>query len=139
MINTNSSNLVFIAEPWMCFFNFLKNWLNHVDLKPFDFNNRLGLLSNLWCFCKTHMNHVVFCCDDQHVYFTIQIQNKTTGFSAIYASTSYLHRRELWNNLTIKIPNTIWCFIGNYNVIISFDEHKGSHSPARASMNNFFN
>lgn len=41
--------------------------------------------------------------------------------------------------LETTIPNTPWCFIGDFNSIISFDEYKGSQIPARKPMNNFFN
>ena len=77
---------------------------------------------------------MVICSDDQHLSFTLQVHNKTMGFSAIYVSTSYIHRKDLWSNFTNRIPNTPWCFIEYYNFIISVDEYNGSKFPAKSPM-----
>jgi len=61
------------------------------------------------------------------------------GVSAIYASTCYRHRRQLWCELS-RIQNSInipWCSIGDFNAIIGAHEYKGSSSPARTPMNEF--
>lgn len=114
----------------MNFLYFSKDWLNEFDLNPCAFNHIPGILPNLWCLCNTHLNHVVI---------FMMINMYPLVFSTIFPSTSYLHRKELWNNLTTKIPKTPWCFVGDYNAIISVDEYKGRHSPTRAPMSDFFN
>jgi hypothetical protein len=59
--------------------------------------------------------------------------------SAIYASTNYLNRRNLWeslNNLQSQY-DLPWCFIGDFNVIMGAHEYRGGFSPARLPMDEF--
>ncbi|XP_058784648.1 uncharacterized protein LOC131659478 [Vicia villosa] len=141
LIQCNSHDLVFIAEPWMDFGKFPQRWLHRSDLKPFAFNNRNGLLPNLWCLCKANMNPDIFFIDDQHVSFTLNLNNHVLGFSVIYASTCYLTRRKLWHYLSLNMANRQipWTLIGDFNAIINADEYRVSRSPARIPMQDFFN
>ncbi|XP_058727131.1 uncharacterized protein LOC131598562 [Vicia villosa] len=138
-IKKNSPDFVFITEPWMNFDNFRKAWLNRFDIKLFAFNNRGSLLPNLWCLCKSTLDPVVLDTKDQYVSFTINHLGTVIGFSVIYASTSYLVRRSLWNTLGNVLPNTPWSFIGDFNAIISSAEYKGNHTPSKAPISDFFN
>ncbi|XP_058746815.1 uncharacterized protein LOC131619766 [Vicia villosa] len=140
LIQKNSPDLVFIAEPWMDFSNFPSRWMSRFDLKPFAFNQRGSDLPNLWCFCKTHLNPVIVSIDNQQISFTINLNNTVLGFSVIYASTCYITRRYLWTSLNNIIANNVnpWTFIGDFNAIIGADEYKGSHNPARIPMQDFF-
>jgi len=87
------------------------------------------------------MIHVILDTSDQQVSFTFTTDNQTFGVSAIYASTCYTHRRELWSDLTRiqNIHNIPWCWIGDFNAIIGAHEYRGSYSPARTPMNEFLN
>ncbi|XP_058756625.1 uncharacterized protein LOC131629842 [Vicia villosa] len=139
LISSNKPDLVFVAEPWMDYNKLPKAWLHNLDLKLFALNQRGDLLPNLWCFCKTNLNPDIISVDDQHVSFTIKLNNTTLCFSAIYASTSYICRRSLWHKLSNVLPNVPWCFIGDFNAIISSDEYRGNHSPSKIPMTDFFN
>ncbi|KAI5389607.1 hypothetical protein KIW84_075045 [Lathyrus oleraceus] len=105
--------MVFLAEPSMDVNNFPKDWLGKLDLKPFAFNNMLHLLPTLWCLGKSNLSHVVIYSDDQQ-------------------------RKHLWNSLQSRIPNTLCCFIGDFNAIISADEYKGNHWTSSIPMQDFF-
>src|SRR4051812_14905584 len=96
LIQKNSPDFVFIAEPWMNFDKFPKVWLDRLDLKPFAFNNRINSLPNLWCFCRSNLNPNVINSDDQHISFSITVNGFVFGYSVIYASTNYITRRSLW-------------------------------------------
>ncbi|XP_058776557.1 uncharacterized protein LOC131650867 [Vicia villosa] len=139
LISSNKPDLVFVAEPWMDSNKLPKSWLHNLDLKLFALNQRDDILSNLWCFCKTNLNPDIISVDDQQVSFTIKLNNTTLGFSAIYASTSYICRRSLWHKLSNVLPNVPCCFIGDFNAIISSDEYRGNHSPSKIPMADFFN
>ncbi|XP_058726157.1 uncharacterized protein LOC131597478 [Vicia villosa] len=84
----------------------LSNTRPRLDFKLFAVNNRDILLPNIWFFCKYNLEPSIVNIDDQHINFTIDSHNTTLGFSVIYASTSYVHRRYLkdclkvWNKLT---------------------------------------
>jgi hypothetical protein len=59
--------------------------------------------------------------------------------SAIYAATTYLKRRKLWNSLNaLQNQHTLpWCFIGDFNSILGAHEHRGRVVPARIPMEEF--
>lgn len=119
--------------------NFPRGWLSRFDLKLFVCNIRDNKLPNAWCFCKTNLDPVIIDADDQQVSFTINHLRNVFGFSVIYASTSYIIRRNLWNKLSNVMNNTPWYFIGDFNIIISVDEYMGNNSPSKAPISDFFN
>lgn len=47
--------------------------------------------------------------------------------------------RRLWNKLSNIPPNFPWCFIGNFNTIISTNEYGGNHAPSSTPITKFFN
>jgi hypothetical protein len=116
-----------------------RRWLVNLNLKCFASNTRLNNLPNLWCLCKTSLNPTPLASSDQHVSFTISDSNKTLAFSAVYASTNYLSRRKLWNELnSLQVQHDLpWCFIGDFNVIMGAHEHRGRSSPARLPIEEF--
>lgn len=73
------------------------------------------------------------------VGFSISLNNNTYGFSLIYASTSYIHRRNLWNSLSNFPVNNPWTFTRDFNAIVSACEYRGSQTPANIPMNYFIN
>ncbi|WJX46320.1 rhamnogalacturonan endolyase [Trifolium repens] len=123
----------------MDFVDLPRRWLVNLNLKCFASNTRLNNLPNLWCLCKTSLNPTLLASSDQHVSFTISDSNKTLAFSAVYASTNYLSRRKLWNELnSLQIQHDLpWCFIGDFNVIMGAHEHRGRSSPARLPIEEF--
>lgn len=133
--------IILIAEPWILFNCFPYYWLNRLNLKLFALNNRNNLIPNLWCICSKSLNPNIIDIDNQQVSFTISENNKPFGFNAIYASTNYITRRQLWNKLQ-SIQNQYiipWCSIGDYNTIFGSHENRGNYNPVRLPMEEFFN
>lgn len=94
---------------------------------------------NLWCLCKESWNPVIVANCSQHVSFTVSVDNQEIGISAIYAATTYISRRPLWQQLNdlqanFDIP---WCFIGDFNSVLGSHEYRGSGSPTRISCEEF--
>jgi hypothetical protein len=139
IINHYNPDFVFLSEPWMNFDDFPRRWLVNLNLKLFAMNQRDNLLPNIWCLCKLNLNPTLLAFDYQHVSFTFTGNNLTFALTAIYASTNYLKRRQLWNSLSIlqNQHHLPWCFIGDFNVIIGAHEHRGRISPARLPMQEF--
>jgi hypothetical protein len=133
LIVTYKPDFCIIAEPWMYFDKFPKTWLSRLNLKLFAVNNRNNLLPNLWCFCSSHLSPTIVDLDDQQISFTFLFEGKTFGISTVYASTSYIKRRDLWcslSNVHSQYPLP-WSFIGDFNTIIGSHEHRGSYVPPR--------
>jgi hypothetical protein len=123
----------------MDFHDLPRRWLLSLNLKVFAMNSRPNLLPNLWCLCRLDLDPTILASTDQHVSFSLVVNDKPLAFSAIYASTNYLNRRKLWNSLnTLQSQHALpWCFIGDFNVILGAHEHRGRFSPARLPMEEF--
>lgn len=67
---------------------------------------------------------------DQHVFF-----------SATYASTAYVTRRELWSELQALQQAYVgpWCYIGDFNVVLGAHEKRGGNLPLQISCDDFRN
>lgn len=113
LVQINSPDFIFIAEPWRDFNIFPQIWLHMFDLKPFAFNKRHDLLPNTWCFCKSHLNPNILFVDDQYVSFSVTLNNMKLDFFGIYVFTCYIHRRNLWQNINNIISNikTLWSLL----------------------------
>jgi hypothetical protein len=61
------------------------------------------------------------------------------GIAAIYASTCYLKRRELWSSLSNLVYQHLipWSFIGDFNTILGAHEYRGNCLPASIPMTDF--
>jgi hypothetical protein len=123
----------------MDFDHLTKRWLVNLHLKLFALNSRNNLLPNLWCICKVNLHPVVLDFDAQQVTFTIAENDNTLAFSAIYASTNYQTRKNLWTKLNYlqSLHDLPWCFIGDFNVILGSHEHRGRTPPPRLPMEDF--
>lgn len=139
LILKHKPDFVFVAEPWMDYSNFPLTWFHRLGFKIFSCNSRENLLPNLWCFCTFNYNPIVVNKDEQQVSFSFILEENTFYVSAVYASTSYWKRKELWQKLTSLQTqfDAPWAFIGDFNVILGSHEHKGAFQPARAPMNDF--
>jgi ribonuclease HI len=139
LINDNKPDIVVIAEPWIDFLAFPSSWLQRLGLKMFSLNDRDNLLPNIWCICKINLNPIVLFVDNQCVAFTLSEMDKVFGIVAVYASTCYVNRRNLWSSLShLNSNNDIpWCFLGDFNVVLGIHEYSGNYSPADLPMNEF--
>lgn len=141
LILLNNPDFIFIAEPWINYDSFPQTWFSRLGFKLFACNSRQNNHPNLWCLCTFNLNPDIVASTSQHVSLTYTSNSNTFGISAVYASTSYLQRKILWNDLInchnlLSIP---WCTLGDFNAIIGAHEHRGATPPAPISMNDFLN
>jgi len=118
---------------------FPSTWLHRLGFKSFSFNERRNLLPNLCCICALNINPIVIDFDEQQVTCSITVNCTVVFLTAIYASTNYLIRKDLWHKLSIlQAQHTApWSFIGDFNVIMGAREHLGNISPARPPIRDF--
>jgi exonuclease III len=139
IISQHKPDIILLSEPWMDIEDLPRRWLVNLNLKCFASNTRPHNLPNLWCLCKLSLTPTILASSDQHVTFTITDNNNTLAFSAIYASTNYLTRRTLWNELnSLQAQHDLpWCFLGDFNVIMGAHEHRSRSTPARLPIAEF--
>jgi hypothetical protein len=141
LILESKPDLCFIAEPWMNVNKISHRWLSRLGFKLFAVNNRPNNHPNLWCLCSLSLNPTLLAVDDQHISVSVVMDGKSFGISAVYASTCYLQRRNLWNALTQihSLHMLPWCYLGDFNTILGSHEYRGNSTPARITMTDFQN
>ncbi|GAU16832.1 hypothetical protein TSUD_367790 [Trifolium subterraneum] len=90
LILDSKPDFCFVAEPWM-----------NVNRLPLRWLNRMAS-------------------DDQQISLSVDMDGKTLGISAVYASNCYIKRRGLWNSLSqLQSQHLLpWSFIGDFNTIL---------------------
>jgi hypothetical protein len=141
LILDNKPVLCFVSEPWISVDRISISWLNRVGMKIIAVNNRGSLLPNLWCLCSIHLNPVILAINDQVVSISLNFGGISFGIAAIYASTCYIKRRELWSSLSSLVNQypIPWSFIGDFNTILGAHEHRGNCAPVSTPISNFQN
>lgn len=92
---------LFISEPWIDLEQCPPRFWDKLKLKVFVVNNRNELSPNLWCACSDQWSPIVVANSDQHISFTVNYGDQAVDFSVVYASTNYLKRRSLWQELDV--------------------------------------
>jgi hypothetical protein len=141
LILDNKPVLCFVYEPWISVDRISISWLNRVGMKIIAVNNRGSLLPNLWCLCSIHLNPVILAINDQLISISLNVGGISFGIAAIYASTCYIKRRELWSNLSSLVNQypIPWSFIGDFNTILGAHEHRGNCAPVSTPISDFQN
>lgn len=141
MLSEYSPDFCFLSEPWLNMQKFPIRWFNRLNFKLFATNTRHNNDPNLWCLCSKNLDPNVVLVDDQHISFTMKENNVDFGFSVVYASTSYIKRRSLWQSLSHvhNNYNMPWSYIGDFNTICGTHEYRGNFLPAKLPMEEFLN
>ena len=131
--------LCFISEPMMSINNLSPRWLYNLGLKVCAVNNRGSFLPNLWCLYSSQLSPTIINIDNKQISIQVDLEGKSFGVTAVYASNCYIKRRQLWPTIShiqnhYKIP---WSCIGDFNTILGSHEHKGIHEPAKLPMTKF--
>lgn len=102
-------------------------------------NNRNSLLPNLQGLCKSDLNPYVLSSSSRQCSLSICVDRQTVFIGVVYANTTYLKRRSLWNELIDLQANNLgsWCIIGDFIVVLGSHEVKGSSLPLKASCDDF--
>ncbi|GJV35562.1 RNA-directed DNA polymerase, eukaryota, reverse transcriptase zinc-binding domain protein [Tanacetum coccineum] len=84
---------------------------------------------------------VVQSCNQALLYLVEIIQTKVKLFvSFVYASSSCVERRSLWNNLSMHksiVNHRAWVLMGDFNVTLKPEEHSNGASNMTIDMNEF--
>lgn len=117
-------DFLFISEPWIVIDQVSAHFWSCLNLKSFVTNNRDPYLPNLWGFCASHLDPIVFSASKQQVTSSFIWNGQTYFLFAVYASTNHVIRRSLWQDLaslTQTNPGP-WLVVGDFNSIL------GAHS-----------
>lgn len=133
--------IIFIAEP-MILFDHVTSWYwNSIGVSHFCLNVGGHLQPNLWAlWSKDTLSSVLFV-SDQCIALQVSCQQSHVYIAAVYASTFYLKRRQLWADLTnlqrrFQGP---WLFLGDFNAVLGAHEKRGCRPPPPLSCLDFLN
>lgn len=136
---SNKPDFVFLSEPWISISDVLISFWRQLNLKVFILNDRGSHLPNIWGLCNSLLDPSILSNSSQQCSFSINVDGSSLFISAIYASTSYLLRRSLWNELIhLQLNNPgAWCMIGDFNIVLG--AHRSSSLPLRIACDDFKN
>ncbi|XP_039690616.1 uncharacterized protein [Medicago truncatula] len=117
-------------------------WYWHsIGVSKYCINNRGPLFPNLWALWGNELIATVIFVSDQCIALEISCYQSSVYIAAIYASTYYVKRRQLWADLTylqgcFQGP---WLYMGDFNAILGAHEKRGRRPPPPLSCEDFLN
>jgi hypothetical protein len=114
MCRLNRPSLIFIAEP-MVTYNSIPNWYwRSINVTQYCVNIRDPLIPNLWAVWGADCIFSVIFASSQCLVLEHICNGTKVYIAGVYASTSYLLRRQLWADLTTpqNIYTAPWIFWG---------------------------
>lgn len=136
---SNKSGFAFLSEPWIDISLVSDSYWRQLNLKVFCLNDRNDHICNLWGLCNIYLNHVVLSVTSQQCSFSICSDTQVTFMSAVYASTNYQLRRQLWsdlNDLQMNSPSP-WCIVSDFNCVLGSHKVRSSSFPLRVACDEF--
>jgi len=139
MCHSNTPSLVFIAEP-MVIYDSIPNWFwNNIRVTKYCLNKREPLTPNLWAVWGPEVDFTVIFASSQCLVLEHVYKGTKTYIARVYASTSYILRRQLWADLTMLQTTYVapWIFVGDFNAVLGAHEKRGRSLPPSLSCNDF--
>jgi len=102
-------------------------------------NERGSLILNLWEIWGRDINPYVIFVYSQCIILEVSCHQTTVYVAAVYASTSYSTRHQLWHDLTLMLGryHGPWFFLGDFNVVLGAHEKRGCQTPPSTSCMDF--
>ena len=141
LYSTHKPMLIFIAEPKIDFVNIPVWYWPTIGVTKYCINNRGSLLPNLWALWGNDVIAMVIFVFDQCIDLEISCYQSTVYIAAVYASTYYIGRRQLWADLT-HLEGCFqgsWLFLGDFNAVLGAHEKRGRRPPPSLSCEDFLN
>jgi len=138
MIKTHKPDFLFLAEPLISFASFPSWFWTRLNLHNHVLNHTNSIPS-LWCLWHKQYTVSILLNKPQCIAFTYIDEGTPVFIAAIYASTFYIRRRELWLDLTSLIhanPGP-WLFVGDFNSILGAHEKLGGRIPLNIACTEF--
>jgi len=95
----------------------------------------------LWCLWNNQHNVNILMNNNQCIAFSYLSEGTLIFTAAIYASTLYTIRRELWHALSTLLQDYHgpWMFIGDFNSLLGAHEILGGRTPLKIACFEFSN
>lgn len=139
MYRRNTPSLVFLAEP-MVVYDSIPTWFwNNLQVTNYCLNKSEPLIPNLWAVWGAEVSFNVIFASSQCLVLEHVCNGSKTYIAGIYASTSYILRRQLWAYLT-HLQHTLvapWLFVGDFNAVLGAHEKRVRRLPPSICCTDF--
>jgi hypothetical protein len=135
MYHANNPSLIFIAEP-MVVHDSIPSWFwNNIQVTNYCVNKREPLIPNLWAVWGSEITFSVIFASSQCLVLEHVCNGIKIYIAGVYASISYILRRQLWADLTLLQNNYVapWIFVGDFNAVLGAHEKRGRRLPPSIS------
>jgi hypothetical protein len=138
MIKTHKPDFLFLAEPLVSFSAIPSWYWKRLNLTHYVINNN-NTIPTIWCLWNNLQNTTVLLNNSQCIALSFYVGGVPNYIAAIYASTFYIKRRNLWQDLTTLLNNNNgpWMFIGDFNSILGAHEKLGGKLPLQIACFEF--
>lgn len=137
LTSTHKPDFIFIAEPLVCYHTIPAWYSQRLHLQNHVVNDK----NTLWCLWNNQHSVNILASTDQCIAFSYMADGSLIFTTAIYASTVYTSRRDIWLLLT-KLLNDHpgkWLFIGDFNCVLGAHERLSGRLPLHISCAEFMN
>lgn len=135
-------DLVCISEPMVDFHSIPASFWSSLNLQLITMNNRGASIPNIWLLSSLQCPAPsLILPSEQHITAQFTIDGVLAQYTFIYAATTVLKRRQLWDDLYQLRQNTVspWMAIGDCNAVLGAHECTGGRLPVRSSCDDFRN
>ena len=101
--------LVFLAEPMMAYTNAFDVLFKSVNMHLVATSPIVNKVTKIWCLSVLNLVQC-FLVNDQFIFITCLMHDKSFSFAGVYGANTYLTRRFLWRDLSFFTGP--WCILG---------------------------
>ena len=139
LCHTHKPDLLCISEPMVSFDSISPSFWKSCNMKLVCTNSR-DCLPNLWLFCASmHNLPNIIVISSQSITVEMMVDNFTCYLTFVYAATSYIDRRFLWQELISlsSLCSCPWLLVGYFNAILGAHERHSGGLPLGTSCSDF--
>lgn len=128
-----------ISEPMVQFDVISAIFWSSLNMQLVAVNNKPNMPS-IWLFCSKDISPpCIISSTVQQITLSFSMDHCNCAISFVYASTSYIKRRDLWKEIR-DINSSIsdaWMLIGDFNAVLGAHEKNGGCPPPRIYCSEF--
>lgn len=131
LVLSHKPSIVCISEPFVLASSIPVSYWRSMSLSLVSTDDRGLLDPNLWLLCHDDLMVTVLSSTDQQVTFSCSFDGVPCVVTAVYAKTSVVGRRQLWQDLmTICDLHALgpWVVLGDFNCVLGAHEKRGGWS-----------
>lgn len=140
LVASHKPSFLCLSEPFVLVNSIPISFWRSMGLSLVTTNDRGDLDPNLWIFCHEALRPTVLSNTAQQVTFSCTMDGVSCAITAVYARTSLIGRRQLWQDLLVSYDQFVhgpWLVLGDFNCVLGAHEKRGGGPPNASYCNEF--